>query len=264
MMRGAPLQGWRLFTCVVFWFEVCGVSLGCGFPASSSLCQLRCSQALSSCGVTCQSPCQDSAADTTQSSTPLPSQKFPSLHSLVRCGRCCTCLSSPRGNVPSVLNKAFQGKSRSLGFFEQRLSEANRHLDYIAPMQFHPWKLTPWQAAKLVQAHAEGKRVKATRTRTAMRWLQHISGAEFHQYQQLVRDQVQGSVIGEWARQKHAAPPRESAVMWFEEQVTSAPTAPLRCHGRHGVVPLPRNPPRAALAASTMQRTARGCSVQVR
>ena len=54
-----------------------------------------------------------------------------------------------------VLNKAFQGRSKSLGFFEQRFSEADRHLDYIAPMQFHPWKLTPWQAAKLVQAQGE-------------------------------------------------------------------------------------------------------------
>ena len=34
-----------------------------------------------------------------------------------------------------VLNKAFQGRSKSLGFFEQRLYEANKHLDYIAPMQ---------------------------------------------------------------------------------------------------------------------------------
>ena len=177
----------------------------------------------------------------TQFSTPLPSQKFPSLHSPVRCGWCCTCLSSPRGNVPSVLNKAFQGRSKSLGFFEQRLSEANRHLDYIAPMQFHPWKFTPWQAAKLIQAHAWGKREKATRTRTAMRWLQHITGAELHRDQQ--------------------APPRENAAMRFEEQITSVPNCTTEVHGRHGVVLLPHNPPRAALAASTMQRTDRGCSV---
>ena len=90
-----------------------------------------------------------------------------------------------------VLHRMFQGKSKSVEFCEQRLMEARRLLQYIGQQQVDPWNLTPWQAATLVQTHAKGKKEKATRMRSAMRWLEYISGAQFRQDQQLVHDQIQ-------------------------------------------------------------------------
>ena len=65
--------------------------------------------------------------------------------------------------------------------------------------------------------------------RSAMRWLEYISGAQFHQDQQLVRDQIQSASKEEKAKPKHAAPPPEEVVRGFEQQISTAPTAPLRC-----------------------------------
>ena len=128
----------------------------------------------------------------------------------------------------AVLERAFRSRSKSVHFMEKRLLEASRCLDRLVGMGYQLWQVSDWQMATFIHKFSQNKG-KATRLRSALRWLEWITGVSMYADNRLVRDQVQDDRKGERKRPRHAKPPGEDIISNLEKLVVYAPTPQLRC-----------------------------------
>jgi hypothetical protein len=95
-------------------------------------------------------------------------------------------------------------------------------------MGFQLWQVAAWQVATYLHKSSKN-REKATRLRSALRWIEWVTDSPMHADARLVRDQVQDTRKGEKKRPKHAKPPSEDVIGNLEKLVEEGPTAQLRC-----------------------------------
>ncbi len=150
------------------------------------------------------------------------------------------CVGSPRHRALSevsasvldeavaVQRKAYQGTSKSIQYMDQRLRDSKAAVPALKRRFGCIWELSEFQVATYIGA-IKGRTATASRARAALRWLGQITGAAFHADCQLVKQQLDPPLKGSKPKAKHAPPPGLDMVRRFEQQVTMAPTAQLRC-----------------------------------